>query len=79
MEASEVTLKTLEEYETYQEEIERNKDNQTNISTNTMIDSYNNYVACLSPISFYEMNCKECGFEDKCIYKNKYNYKAIKF
>jgi len=76
IDTAEATLKTIEEYEEYLLEIKKKK--SINITNENILDSYNNYVACLSPITFYEMRCHECGFQIKCIYRNKNNYKALK-
>jgi len=78
-------LKTLEEYE---RELERAKnkaeDNNEEEATEEelkILDAgkipYKNKRSCLSPIVHYEMRCHECGYEDRCIYINKYNYKAF--
>lgn|GEM_PF-3572672 len=84
-----VFLKTIEEYELEVEQLENNDSDNEN-SSNDMSEfemelnrqgktSYQNYVACLSPIYYYQMSCVECNFHNRCVYKNKGDYKKLKF
>jgi len=65
-------LKSKEDYEL------ENQDDKTKQFTD-IEDSYQNPQNCLNPITFYEMRCMECGYETKCVYRNKHDYKKIKF
>ena len=78
-------LKTFEEYELWllEQDKANNENKQSDMSEFEIelnkqgIDSYHNYVQCLSPIIFYERKCTECGYEKRCVYGEKYKYKKL--
>lgn len=81
-------LKSLEEYEQWvsnqenegSEEENKNKMSEFELELNRQgKTSYQNYDACLSPLNYYQMSCTECRFCDRCVYKNKGDYKKLKF
>lgn len=78
-------LKTIEEYELEKETIANNnaeiKNNlsEFEIELNKQgIESYHNYAQCLDSPTIVEMRCNECGFEDRCVYRDKYNYNKFR-
>lgn len=77
-------LRTLEEYENEQKQINKNIEENNNLSEYEIelnkqgIESHHNYTQCLVPNVLYEMRCHECDCEKKCVYRNKYNYKKFR-
>jgi phage protein U len=43
------------------------------------IESYDNDLACLNPVKYYEMSCEQCSFEERCSYHSKGVYKKLSF
>jgi len=67
-------LKSKEDYELELENQDNDSEQYADIE-----GSYQNPQNCLNPITFYEMRCMECSYEPKCVYRNKHDYKKIKF
>jgi len=75
-------LMTPEEYQLYL--LDTNNENNQNDLTEFEIElmkqgleSYKNYVQCLSPRHWYQMACDRCGYEGRCVCRKKYKYKKI--
>lgn len=43
------------------------------------VESYDNKLACLNPVKYYEMSCEQCGYEKRCIYHSKCVYKKLSY
>lgn len=77
-------LKTPEEYEQWLSDQENEEmDIRNNMSEVELemikagLISHKNYLACLSPIVYSEMRCFECGYETRCVYRKKHDYKKL--
>jgi len=78
-------LRTLEEYK--QLVLDQEKANAPKEKSAIEIEMIKNGIephlnseTCLSPLTFYHRGCSsDCTYEERCIYRNKYDYSVIKF